>query len=141
MYLQRTWRTRQNGESNKTIQISILIVKDKSNEQLILIEIVHGEGEHVRINNIREWNYNGSLNIESSFSQFLWHHFHIYTTRITSLTHNHTLCLIYHQWFQQHKGALFVLFPPLTHEGKCWAKYALFNSTLNYQPGEGACEM
>ena len=69
MYLQRTWISRQNGESNKKIQIPILIVKvDKSNEQWILTEIIHGKGEHVCINNIRRGIYNRSLDIEASFS-------------------------------------------------------------------------
>ena len=50
--------TRQNCESNKAIQRSILIVKEKSNEQLILTQIIHGKGEHVCINNIIRGTYN-----------------------------------------------------------------------------------
>ena len=60
--------TRQNGESNKAIQRSILIVKEKSNEQLILTQIVHGKGEHVCINNIRRESYNQSLDVEVASS-------------------------------------------------------------------------
>ena len=44
---------RQNGESNKKIQISILIVKEKSNKQLILTQVIYGKGEHVCINDIK----------------------------------------------------------------------------------------
>ena len=118
MYLQRTWRTMQNGEKNNTIQIHILIVKDKSNEQLILTQIVHGKGEHVCLNNIRQENYNQILDVEDFFLQFLWHHFHTNSTIFTSLTHKNTLFLLYQQWLQQHKGALLVLLPPFNHEGK-----------------------
>ena len=60
--------TRQNSESNKAIQRSILIVKEKSNEQLILTQFFHGKGEHVCINNIRRGSYNQSLDIEALFS-------------------------------------------------------------------------
>ena len=71
MYLQINMKNKTNGESNKTIQISILIVKDKSNEQLILTQIVHGKGEHVCLNNIRQENYNQILDVEDFFLQFL----------------------------------------------------------------------
>ena len=53
MYLQRVWRTRHNGERNNMIQVSILIVKEKINIQLILTWIVYGKGEHVCIDNIK----------------------------------------------------------------------------------------
>ena len=50
------------------IQLSIPIVKEKSNEQSILTQIIHGKWENVCINNIREENYNQILDIESPFS-------------------------------------------------------------------------
>ena len=40
------------------------MIKEKSNEQLILTQIIHEKGEHVCINNIREENYNQILNVQ-----------------------------------------------------------------------------
>ena len=42
---------KKNGENNRTIQIPILIVKEKSNKQLLLAQIIYGKGEHVFIDN------------------------------------------------------------------------------------------
>ena len=39
------------ANNNKTIQISVPIVKKMSNKQLILIKIIYGKGEHVSIDN------------------------------------------------------------------------------------------
>ena len=47
------------------------MINDKSNEQLRLTQIIHGKGEHVCINNIREENYNQILDVKALFSQFI----------------------------------------------------------------------
>ena len=47
------------------------MIKDKSNEQSIIKEIIHAKGEYVCINNIREENYNKNVDVEAFFSQFL----------------------------------------------------------------------
>ena len=47
------------------------MIKEKSNEQLILTQIIHGKGEHVCINNRRDENYNQILHVEAFLSQFL----------------------------------------------------------------------
>ena len=47
------------------------MIKQKSNERLILTQINHGKGEHVCINNIREEKYNQGLDVEAFISQFL----------------------------------------------------------------------
>ena len=44
-------KKKTNGESNKTIQIFILIVKEKSNKKSILTQIIYRKGEHVCIDN------------------------------------------------------------------------------------------
>ena len=49
----KSMKNKTDSKSNKTIQISILIVKEKSNKQLILTQIVYGRGEHVCIDNIK----------------------------------------------------------------------------------------
>ena len=47
----RIWRTQCTSEGNKIIQWSILMTKEKSNEQFILTQIIHGKGEHICIKN------------------------------------------------------------------------------------------
>ena len=47
------------------------MIKEKFNEQLILSQIIHGKGEHVFINDIREENYNQSLDVKALLSQCL----------------------------------------------------------------------
>ena len=47
------------------------MIKDKINEYLILTQIIHGKGEHICINEIREENYNQILDVEALFSQCL----------------------------------------------------------------------
>ena len=56
MYLQRALITWYNGEINKTIQVYILIAKEKSNKQMILTLIIYGKVEHVCIDNIKSKN-------------------------------------------------------------------------------------
>ena len=47
------------------------MIKVESNKQSILTQIIHGKEKHVRNNNIREENYNQSLDVEDLFLQFL----------------------------------------------------------------------
>ena len=47
----KSMKKKKNGERNKTIELPILIVKEKSSKQLILTQIIYGKGEHVCIDN------------------------------------------------------------------------------------------
>ena len=92
VYIWRLWRTRQNGESNKIIQVSLLIIMKKSNKQLILAQIIYGKGEHICIDNIKSkklqpkpWRW--KLNLTIVLTSLL----HTHSTSFTSLTHNDTL--------------------------------------------------
>ena len=55
-------------KNNKIIQQYLLMIKEKSNEQSILTQIIHEKGEHVCINNIREENCNQSLDVKPFLS-------------------------------------------------------------------------
>ena len=47
----KSMKNKKNWERNKTIQLPILIVNEKSSKQLILMQIVYGKGGHVCIDN------------------------------------------------------------------------------------------
>ena len=73
------------------------MIKEKSNEQSILTKIIHGKGEHVCINSIREKNYNQILDVEALFSQCLFTQNHNLYKLYKYYLQNHTIFLLYKQ--------------------------------------------